>query len=88
MTGKNKIFDSIKDAAQFLLINRDKLSNILYQGTIEINNYFIYFCDEKGDILDVAPIRQKSIQKRIKSTDLLTAKLIIMNSCLLKRQGF
>ena len=72
---ENKIFDSIKDAAQFLLINRDELSNILYQGAIEINNYFVYFCDEKGDILDVTPIRQKSMQKRIKSTDLLTGEI-------------
>lgn len=72
---ENKIFNSIKDAAQFLLISRKELSNMLYRGTIEINNYFVYFCDEKGNPLNITPVRQKSTQKRIKSTDLLTGEI-------------
>lgn len=72
---EKKIFNSIKDAAQFLSVNRDKLSNMLYQGTIEINDYSVYFCDEKGDTIDTNPFRQKSTQKRIKSTDLLTGEI-------------
>lgn len=72
---EKKIFNSIKDAAQFLSINRDKLSNMLYQGIVEINDYSVYFCDEKGDIIGTNPFRQKSTQKRIKSTDLLTGEI-------------
>lgn len=72
---EKKIFNSIKDASQFLSINRDKLSNMLYQGTVEINNYSVYFCDENGDVISTNPFRQKSTQKHIKSTDLLTGEI-------------
>ena len=48
---------------------------MLYKEVIEINNYFVYFCNEKGDIISINPFRQKSTQKRIKSTDLLTGEI-------------